>query len=288
MTDTAPKENITVRPAEPDDLPAVAELRWRWILENGENGENGETPPTPTVEHAHFISHFITWAQENASTHRCTVLVRDTVITGMAWLAVLPRVPSPHARTAPSVRRPAVRVRRTRGTGRRRRRPAHRGNPGRGKGPRPRTGHRAPLAPSDPGLRPPRLRVLRPPAAQPRGQDDAVPMRQHTPDPPHTRGRPPTGGRPRNTSLRPWRELNPRASLCRRVPKPLGHTAMSGRSTGLRSELGETTVRRGGWGLKTILGAATGLPYAVHERGAAAASCLVVPGSEHRGSRGGN
>jgi GNAT superfamily N-acetyltransferase len=94
VTDEAPKENITVRPAEPDDLPAVAELRWRWVLEHG---EHGDTPSTPTVEHADFVSHFVTWAQENASTHRCTVLVRDTVIAGMAWLAVLPRVPSPRA-----------------------------------------------------------------------------------------------------------------------------------------------------------------------------------------------
>ena len=43
------------------------------------------------------MQHFIAWARENTSSHRCMVMVRDQVIIGMAWLAVLPRVPSPRA-----------------------------------------------------------------------------------------------------------------------------------------------------------------------------------------------
>ncbi|MFJ8490101.1 GNAT family N-acetyltransferase [Streptomyces sp. NPDC094038] len=43
------------------------------------------------------MRHFVTWARENTASHRRMVMVRDEVIIGMAWPAVLPRVPSPHA-----------------------------------------------------------------------------------------------------------------------------------------------------------------------------------------------
>ncbi|MEU6145158.1 GNAT family N-acetyltransferase [Streptomyces sp. NPDC047081] len=89
MTEGPLPENVTVRPADPGDLPVVAELRYRWVQ------ENGDVPLT--VERADFISHFTTWAQQNSSSHRCLVLVRDTTVIGMAWLAILPRVPSPRA-----------------------------------------------------------------------------------------------------------------------------------------------------------------------------------------------
>ncbi|MGW4906077.1 GNAT family N-acetyltransferase [Streptomyces sp. NPDC004270] len=80
--------NITIRPAAPHELNVVAELRWQWILEN---------QGVPVTEHEEFVQHFIEWARENASSHRCMVLVRDETIIGMAWLAVLQRVPSPRA-----------------------------------------------------------------------------------------------------------------------------------------------------------------------------------------------
>lgn len=80
--------NITIRPAVPDELSAVAELRWQWIVEN---------EGVPVAEHEDFVRHFVTWARQNASSHRCMVMVRDQVIIGRAWLAVLPRVPTPHA-----------------------------------------------------------------------------------------------------------------------------------------------------------------------------------------------
>ncbi|MFF0157367.1 GNAT family N-acetyltransferase [Streptomyces sp. NPDC005263] len=82
-------ENITVRQAEPGELGTVAGLRWRWIVENG-------TAPE-TLDRDDFERHFVAWAAENASSHRCMVLVRDTEIIGMAWLAIVSRVPTPHA-----------------------------------------------------------------------------------------------------------------------------------------------------------------------------------------------
>ncbi|KUN37583.1 acetyltransferase [Streptomyces olivochromogenes] len=80
--------NITIRPAAPHELDAVAELRWQWILEN---------EGVPVTEREEFVQYFITWARKNTSSHRCMVLVRDEVIIAMAWLAVLQRVPSPRA-----------------------------------------------------------------------------------------------------------------------------------------------------------------------------------------------
>ncbi|NIJ12133.1 GNAT superfamily N-acetyltransferase [Saccharomonospora amisosensis] len=78
--------DIIVRPAQDDDLPAIADLRWRWVRENGE---------TPAVTREEFAQSLAAWARENRTTHRCVVGVRETTVLGMAWLAVLPRVPTP-------------------------------------------------------------------------------------------------------------------------------------------------------------------------------------------------
>ncbi|HZG05212.1 MAG TPA: GNAT family N-acetyltransferase [Streptomyces sp.] len=80
-------DDIAIRPAGPGELDAVARLRWRWVLENGE---------TPAVAHEGFVRHFAAWARENASSHHCLVAVRGGTVIGMAWLAVVPRVPVPH------------------------------------------------------------------------------------------------------------------------------------------------------------------------------------------------
>ncbi|MEU6356016.1 GNAT family N-acetyltransferase [Streptomyces sp. NPDC047072] len=82
-------QGITVRKATDEDLPAVAALRWRWGTEN--------TDRPPVVDQEEFVRHFLAWAKEHAASHLCTVLVRDTTIIGMTWLAILPRVPSPRA-----------------------------------------------------------------------------------------------------------------------------------------------------------------------------------------------
>lgn len=80
---------MIVRPARIDDLSAVADLRWRWTLES-----NKETPVTTREQ---FEAHFVAWAQANAASHTCFVLLRAAKVIGMAWLAVTERVPTPAA-----------------------------------------------------------------------------------------------------------------------------------------------------------------------------------------------
>ncbi|WP_227981969.1 GNAT family N-acetyltransferase [Nocardia spumae] len=74
----------TIRPAEDDELAAVAQLRWRWFL------ENQGTPPGPQEE---FIESFASWARDHRASHHCLVLIEDEAFIGMAWLAITPRVP---------------------------------------------------------------------------------------------------------------------------------------------------------------------------------------------------
>ncbi|WP_033306386.1 GNAT family N-acetyltransferase [Streptomyces iakyrus] len=81
-------DNIGIRPARPAELAAVATLRWEWLVENGSEDLG---------EREGFVRHFVTWARENANSHRCMVLVRDDRVIGMAWLAVVQRVPTPRA-----------------------------------------------------------------------------------------------------------------------------------------------------------------------------------------------
>ncbi|SNR66881.1 hypothetical protein SAMN06265360_11413 [Haloechinothrix alba] len=85
---------IAIRPATEDELGTVAQLRWNWVLEN-----NG--PPAVTREE--FMDGFASWARENAVTHRCVVMVRDDEIIGMAWLAVIQRVPTARSRARATV-----------------------------------------------------------------------------------------------------------------------------------------------------------------------------------------
>ncbi|WP_440901633.1 GNAT family N-acetyltransferase [Actinosynnema sp.] len=78
-----------IRPAHPEDLPALAALRWHWTLES-----RGAHPSSPQEA---FTTHFTAWAQDHAQSHHCLVLLRDDRIIGMAWLALVPRVPHPFA-----------------------------------------------------------------------------------------------------------------------------------------------------------------------------------------------
>lgn len=81
-------DDVTIRLATPAELPAVAALRWDWLLENGD---------TAAVTRDEFVTHFVAWAQENAATHHCLVLVRGEAVIGMAWLALVRRVPTPQS-----------------------------------------------------------------------------------------------------------------------------------------------------------------------------------------------
>ena len=76
---------VHFRLAETAELPAVADLRWRWLIEGGDEPAGGRES---------FRRHFVAWAQA-AEAHRCVVAVRDSVVIGMAWLAVMARVPTP-------------------------------------------------------------------------------------------------------------------------------------------------------------------------------------------------
>ncbi len=81
-------DNIDIRAAADQDLDAVAALRWQWAL---------EIEHTPAITREEFRCLFVEWARANASTHHCMVIARGGTILGMAWLATLPRVPTPEA-----------------------------------------------------------------------------------------------------------------------------------------------------------------------------------------------
>ncbi|MEO3813052.1 GNAT family N-acetyltransferase [Sphaerisporangium sp. B11E5] len=80
--------DLVIRPVRPDDLDAVAELRWRWVQEI--YGTSGSALDE-------FVPRFVAWAKENQSSHRCMVMVRGDLVIGMAWLAISQRVPHPRA-----------------------------------------------------------------------------------------------------------------------------------------------------------------------------------------------
>ncbi|MGH1555163.1 GNAT family N-acetyltransferase [Streptomyces sp. L7] len=84
-------DDFMIRPGRTPvaELGAVAELRWRWILEGGEQ---------PVATREEFVrGASSTGRAEHAGSHRCMVAVRDGAVIGMAWLAVVQRVPSPRA-----------------------------------------------------------------------------------------------------------------------------------------------------------------------------------------------
>ncbi|MFG3342946.1 GNAT family N-acetyltransferase [Glycomyces sp. NPDC048151] len=77
---------IEIRPARDEEFTAVAGLRWQWEVEAGEQ---------PDVAREVFEKEFVAWARQHTESHRCTVLRRDGTVVGMAWLAVVARVPTP-------------------------------------------------------------------------------------------------------------------------------------------------------------------------------------------------
>ncbi|MFJ3164349.1 GNAT family N-acetyltransferase [Streptomyces kanasensis] len=81
-------DDIAYRPAQPHELAAVAELRWRWVQ---------ELYGTPDTTLDDFVPRFVAWTLKAGSSHRCMVMVRDDVVIGMAWLAITQRVPHPRA-----------------------------------------------------------------------------------------------------------------------------------------------------------------------------------------------
>lgn len=81
-------DSITIRPPREDELDTLARLRWQWVLENGD---------TPTTSRGEFVEAFVQWAARNTSSHRPMIMLRGREVIGMAWLAILQRVPTPRA-----------------------------------------------------------------------------------------------------------------------------------------------------------------------------------------------
>ncbi len=81
-------EAVEIRPARTEEFNAVADLRWRWELESGES---------PTIARSAFVDGFADWAARHTDSHRCIVASRSGTAIGMAWLAVVTRVPTPDA-----------------------------------------------------------------------------------------------------------------------------------------------------------------------------------------------
>jgi GNAT superfamily N-acetyltransferase len=79
--------DVVIRAANHDEFGAVATLRWEWLLERGR---------TPIVDRDAFVESFRAWAVGAAPGHRCLVADRSGRVIGMAWLAILQRVPTPN------------------------------------------------------------------------------------------------------------------------------------------------------------------------------------------------
>lgn len=78
---------MVIRASRPDDMPAVADLRWRWSVDEG-----GATPGTTPESYRQAMTAF---AAEHPDTHRCVVAERDGRVLGMAWLGLVGRPPTP-------------------------------------------------------------------------------------------------------------------------------------------------------------------------------------------------
>jgi GNAT superfamily N-acetyltransferase len=83
----ADADGVTVRRAGPDDLPAVAALRWRWRI--------GEGPERPTTTLDEFTAALQEWAAEHVDSHRAFVAEVDGRAVGIGWLAIVHRTPGP-------------------------------------------------------------------------------------------------------------------------------------------------------------------------------------------------
>ncbi|MBT2503239.1 GNAT family N-acetyltransferase [Curtobacterium sp. ISL-83] len=80
-------DDLVIRASRPTDMAAVADLRWRWSVEEGQ----AEPAVTPDA----YRQAMTDFAVANPHTHRCVVAVRDDRVLGMAWLALTSRPPTP-------------------------------------------------------------------------------------------------------------------------------------------------------------------------------------------------
>jgi GNAT superfamily N-acetyltransferase len=75
-----------VRLGTPDDASQLAELRYRWRVE--ERGERGTDRGT-------FDADFTRWLEAHRTSHIPFLALRDGAAIGMTWLALVDRIPSP-------------------------------------------------------------------------------------------------------------------------------------------------------------------------------------------------
>ena len=79
-------DDIVIRGARDDELPLLADMRWRWVVDRGDR---------PSIGRGEFVDSFVTWARAHAQGHRPLVMLCGDDVIGMTWLAIQPRVPSP-------------------------------------------------------------------------------------------------------------------------------------------------------------------------------------------------
>ena len=77
---------VSVRLAGADDGVSLAELRWRWRVD--ERAESG-------LERAPFVAAFARWTSDHAGSHLAWLAEDDGYPIGMAWLAIVERIPGP-------------------------------------------------------------------------------------------------------------------------------------------------------------------------------------------------
>jgi GNAT superfamily N-acetyltransferase len=77
---------VGVHRATPADADALARLRWRWRTEEG-----GET----AADIDQFVKAFSAWWMTRIETHHAFVAQVGEAPIGMAWLAVVDRIPGP-------------------------------------------------------------------------------------------------------------------------------------------------------------------------------------------------
>ena len=75
-----------VRRATAADAPALARMRWDWRVDHGE---------VPDVDAATYERDLAAWCAAHQDSHLGFVVELDGTVVGMAWLAIVERVPGP-------------------------------------------------------------------------------------------------------------------------------------------------------------------------------------------------